>query len=419
MFNRPVIVPDLTVTGHLGSATQTGAGLQLMGSGVSGEDALVVSTGATVKNIFSAPVITSYANVDIGGLLTVPIINSIVTPSADIAGLLSAPVVSTALFSVDIYVAPAGNDNTGTGCPSNPFQTLTRALAAVTVSFSSAGKTIHLAPGTYDGSPVITIPVSIVGTTTDSNVPGVTTLTGHLLVAIVATNSTHNVVTFNGITFTGSLQSTPSGSNIDYDLNLYNCTFTNAYLACLSTEHSSTTIKNSSFYVDLDVHAWSPIIYVQSGEIVMTNCRVTGKTTTQTHERYSLASLRGASVNSTISDCTFLLQLRDLYFDSNPRFYFLLTLQNNTNWIQNCSFSVVTLTDHIVGDPFPVVYGIYSGFPLELISNTFNIQVPSAAVGAVIYANGTTLSTDGQNVFLPDSRTGPIVPESFQHLTTF
>ena len=186
MLANPVVIDNLYVLDELQTTTQVGGGLTLGGTDPT---PLTVLTGASIANICTTPLLECLGNLHVTGTLSASLTDVILAPSMDVSGAVSCTALSTHRFSVDIYVAPAGNDASGNGTITNPFASVQRALTQVEVTQGFGPKTIHLAPGTYAGDIIINSCVSIVSQTPDCDACVGTTIATDLPLSIASASA--------------------------------------------------------------------------------------------------------------------------------------------------------------------------------------------------------------------------------------
>lgn len=167
-----------------------------------------------------------------------------------------------------IYVAPNGNDTTGNGSQQNPYLTIGRAITKRATILSTVEVSIILSSGTYTESFTLLRNTFLIGLPTGEQQQPVN------VVGSIAMNTITNQVGISGLQVTGLSTGTLDtvrclGSGGTY--SIYNCNITG-------------TVGNAINFFE--------------GTAFMTECRVTGATTT--HPAIDADS--GSSV--TIRDCT-------------------------------------------------------------------------------------------------------------------
>ncbi len=148
------------------------------------------------------------------------------TADGDIIEVLSGEIEGEDVVESEIWVAPYGHDTSGTGTRTNPYLTITKALASVTAS----RKTIIVAPGTYTETLSLTWPsitgVSINGLLGQSDAVTIEGTTGQT--EVIEIDPTVQTATFEA-TMSNLTISAPTGvkgitvdnNNVGRKLNLY------------------------------------------------------------------------------------------------------------------------------------------------------------------------------------------------------
>lgn len=146
--------------------------------------------------------------------------------------------IFTAVFSIilemsfagSIYVAPLGNDATGTGSVGNPYATLVKAAA-----ISAPGDIIHISDGVYTFSSGVSIPA---GVSIEGSGPGKVKLLGNymnrsqsdaLLMLISTKDGTNGKQHISGITLDGNNLTSYQGVVVycRSHVKIYNCSIKN------------------------------------------------------------------------------------------------------------------------------------------------------------------------------------------------
>ena len=403
---QPYVVKDLTVQGDLQTATQVGGGLTLEGADI--PIPLVVNTGAAVVNIFATPLLECLGNLHVAGTLSASVEDHIFAPSADVSGEVLCSALSTAPFSYDFYVAPGGNDASGNGVATNPFNTIQRALTQVEVTFGTGAKTIHLAPGTYTENIFINSCVSIVSLTPNAYACSDTTIAGNVTVAILR-GSTHieeNIVGFNGVRITGS---------VVIEMGAFDVACTHFYENCFFEFEPNEKFNASYFNVSDQILNIVSCIFIGSISTSLLNnilLFITGRINAYIKDSHiELHCLNVSYVPIFVSwvvctDCrsTNVYNTKVLLYISTvlPTFtdLALMIAGSPQCFIQNCVFEV--LSDGTPTAPYYSLTGVQCGEGLVFDRNTFNVQYPAVG-GVALIASASPLITAGNNIIMPGS----------------
>lgn len=169
-----------------------------------------------------------------------------------ITGTAQAPIINTSVTAFrptyTLYVAPNGNDITGTGAYGNPFQTIQRALTERALISDAFEVGISIAEGNYTESPTIATgrtylygpsatsrqqSVNIVGTIT-VNIPSISTV------------GTEYVVGFNSLQITGNINAQAAASG-PFTVVIGNCLIAgNIVLTRTGASAASARIENNT-----------------------------------------------------------------------------------------------------------------------------------------------------------------------------
>lgn len=152
--------------------------------------------------------------------------------------------------SYDFYVAPNGNDTTGTGSEQNPFLTIERAITARATIANTFEVSIHLASGTY--------------TPASGNI----TLLQNTFLVGIPSGETNQPVNINSQIY---LQGGATGQVALYGLNIFQ-----ASSQCIVCNAVGTYNVNACNIVNLNNYS----VYMSLGTLFLTECRITCPTLT-------------------------------------------------------------------------------------------------------------------------------------------
>ena len=189
----------VAVTGGSGVQITAGAGLktELIGNTTGTGTTLAINNVATINGAAYPPPggggVTSL-NTETGAVtITSPTANLVVgsTGAGNIELTVPGGALSSFLSLYSIFVAPNGNDTTGTGSANNPYLTIGRAITARAVISLAQEVAIQLFPGTYTESITLVRNTYLVGVPTGEakqpvNVNGLITMndtTGNIGIA--------------------------------------------------------------------------------------------------------------------------------------------------------------------------------------------------------------------------------------------
>ena len=406
MLANPVVIDNLYVLDELQTTTQVGGGLTLGGTDPT---PLTVLTGASIANICTMPLLECLGNLHVAGTLNASVTDIILAPSMEVSGAVTCAALSTHRFSVDIYVAPEGNDGSGNGTITNPFATVQRALTQVEVTQGFGPKTIHLAPGTYAGNIIINSCVSIVSQTPDCAACVGTTITGSVIVAIVrgTDDVDSNIVLFDGIHFTRRCGITYAARSCSYAFT--NCFFefdevANGLNVTLEDGASKVAIADChflSFYtpnVSAVAFLLCQHVHVQDTlfELRLLN------TDPFLYNGVQAVTLAGAETN-TISRVAVRMHFDTVTY--NPSTFLVGMLAVTSAIFQECTFAFTT-SNPPVGTSFPYVVGVACGGDASAATFekcTFDLQFPDGYAINCVTTGTTTVYTSEDNVIVPNS----------------
>jgi hypothetical protein len=186
----------VAVTGGGGVSVVGGAGVLINSGGslqtetitnVSGTgNTLAINNLSTINGVAYPPVgsgVTSLNTQSGAVTITSPTANLVVgsTGAGNIELTVPGGALSSFLSLYSIFVAPNGNNTTGTGSANNPYLTIARAITARALISNTIEVAIQLFPGTYTENPTLTKNTYLVGVPTGEakqpvNVNGLITL---------------------------------------------------------------------------------------------------------------------------------------------------------------------------------------------------------------------------------------------------
>jgi hypothetical protein len=319
---------DLVGAGGLTVSADTGTGIiTLTGSSPTGVTSIEGCSGAV--DLVGAGGITVSA--DIGtGVIT-------------LTGSSPSPFVPF-VSAYDLYVAPNGNDSTGTGSEQNPFLTIARAITARALISNSFIVSIVLASGTYTENFTLPNNAYIVGkgpgNTTSGNTP--CRITGTITVPRISTTIGIYNIYINGnieaaTTFVGSVllyvkscvvsEINVLTTSLDIDnsfirniitdgtLTIANSTVFSPWASCIASTGSvldirECTLTNASLVPPPGTYNFNPIIKYggsSSGVLKLTTSTLSylNDIADAGDSKCCVQFAGTATINSTISQCTF------------------------------------------------------------------------------------------------------------------
>ncbi len=407
MLANPVVIDNLYVLDELQTTTQVGGGLTLGGTDPT---PLTVLTGASIANICTMPLLECLGNLHVAGTLNASVTDIILAPSMEVSGAVTCAALSTHRFSVDIYVAPEGNDGSGNGTITNPFATVQRALTQVEVTQGFGPKTIHLAPGTYAGDIIINSCVSIVSQTPDCAACVGTTISGSVIVAIVrgTDDVDSNIVQFDGIHFV------TTGFEVSVAAFPILCTyvFVNCFLeldAAASTgvqinpvSGSKLVVQNSHFLNDsaVDIANLVFITCTIDAHDSLFEVRLPG---TLPFASNGASVVQFASIEAVFARVSIRMHFDTVTFPDSSGTVLAGAIGRSVRELvfQQCEFQFTT-TNEPVGSSFPYVIGFTCPLgtsSVRFAQCTFNLQFLDGYAANVIFS--TIVYTTENNVVLP------------------
>jgi hypothetical protein len=216
----------------------------------------------------------SSLNTETGAVtITSPTANLVVgsTGPGNIELTVPGGALSSFLSLYSIFVAPNGNDTTGTGSANNPYQTITRAITARALISNTVEVAIQLFPGTY-------IPASL----------GLT-LTRNTWLVGIPTGEVNQPVNINAQI---TLQGTTTGQVGLYGLNLFPST---ANAACVRINDVGTYNITACNIFNTVNYA----VVISEGTLFLTECRITSPTS----GLLPSIGVTGAIANLIMRDC--------------------------------------------------------------------------------------------------------------------
>jgi len=249
----------VAVTGGVGVSVLGGGGVSVTGGGgvsVVGGAGVLINSGGSLKT----ETITNVTGT--GNTLA---INNVST----INGAAYPPPSFLSLYS--IFVAPNGNDTTGTGSANNPYLTIDRAITARAAISNTVEVAIQLFPGTY-------IPVTL----------GLT-LTRNTWLVGIPTGEVNQPVNINAQI---TLQGTTTGQVGLYGLNLFPST---ANAACVRINDVGTYNITACNIFNTVNYA----VVISEGTLFLTECRITSPVSGS----FPSIGVTGAIANLIMRDC--------------------------------------------------------------------------------------------------------------------
>ncbi len=318
-----------TVTAYL---TQNNQGEYPTGGCV--PNGIPITFTSTLGTISSSTTVNGDAN----ALYTSESQNGVATVTAE----LDSQSVNTqiTIINANVYVSPTGNDNTGNGSQTNPYQTLKTALTNVYPSGN-----IYILDGTYTGT-------------------GNTNLTINMNLNIIGENLNKTIINADGI---GSIFIIPSGFNV----SMKNLTLTGGN----STNYGGAINNN--------------------GDLTMNNCKLTNNTAQHGGAlyNYNLATINnslfsnnhatydGAIYNYAGSNLT----INNTIFSANTATYDSGAIYNDVN-------SSLTINDSSFKD------NIASGGPGGAINNYGNSNVTSSSFNSNNATTGSAIDNENNGI---------------------
>jgi len=237
-----------------GGGVAVNAGALTIASGTVGVGTLAAAGGGV--NVFGSDLILTPVGPATSTLRTELITSQSGTPTlaisnvATINGAAYPPPGGSFRPSYDFYVAPNGNDTTGTGSEQNPFLTIERAITARATISNTFEVSIHLASGTY--------------TPAGGNI----TLLQNTFLVGIPSGETNQPVNINSQIY---LQGGATGQVALYGLNLFQ-----ASSQCIVCNTVGTYNVNACNIVNLNNYS----VFMSLGTLFLTECRITCPTLT-------------------------------------------------------------------------------------------------------------------------------------------
>jgi hypothetical protein len=268
----------VAITGGGGVAITGGGAVAVTGLGgvsVLGGGGVAVTGGGGVSVVGGAGVL-----IDSGGSLKTETITNVtgtgntlaINNVSTINGAAYPPPGSSSFLSLySIFVAPNGNDTTGTGSANNPYLTIERAITARAAISNTVEVAIQLFPGTY-------IPVTL----------GLT-LTRNTWLVGIPTGEVNQPVNINAQI---TLQGTTTGQVGLYGLNLFPST---ANAACVRINDVGTYNITACNIFNTVNYA----VVISEGTLFLTECRITSPVSGS----FPSIGVTGAIANLIMRDC--------------------------------------------------------------------------------------------------------------------
>lgn len=209
------------------------------------------------------------ANLDGGAFDITNVATMTATTVSTVAGANLDAVASRVAFrpTLQLFVAPNGNDLTGDGSATAPFATIQKAITEAELTASSSNRfLISVAPGRYIESLTFTtgyVWVQGSGSSTSMSTL-ISRIQGNISVAIGGADDLFNkVVSLSGFQITGSLTDT---STAQHSTSVTNCYLFNSG-RCLYYNSSASTSRNAVYdcFINSETISSDPAVEIASG----------------------------------------------------------------------------------------------------------------------------------------------------------
>lgn len=329
-----------------------------------------ISVGSGTVTINNAGVTS--VNTLTGGLTLAAGSGISVTPSGGNTLTVASTGATFFVESYDIYVAPNGNDTTGTGSQQNPYQTIGKAILARSAILNTIEVSIRLASGTYTESIILVRNTYLVG---------------------VPTGEAKQPVNVNGLITMSDTTGNIGIANIDVQ---------GAVTAIAGVGGTTVFSIFATNILPVSPVAGNSAVSLSNGTMYITETRITGGT---------------SQSNAEISNSLGALYMRDVVIDGSLAATGLVSNSNTITSLRQCYFTSTSASTSVnplvkFGGPSGAVVQtieifdckfVYTSSAVDTVGNKCCIQMAGLTgtqnidiAGCLLICEGATTAVGGQ-----------------------